>query len=58
MLLPRPTLIGSGEEDPGEALARQLLLYRQFKQVAESLDEYQRLDQRTYPSLAPILGFS
>ena len=54
MLLPRPKLRDSGEEDPGEALARQLLLYRQFKQVAESLDEFQRLDQRTYLSLSPI----
>ena len=54
MLLPRPKLRDSGEEDPGEALARQLMLYRQFKRVAESLDEFQRLDQRTYLSLAPI----
>ena len=35
-------------------MARQLLLYRQYKRVAESLDEIQRLDQRTYVSLAPI----
>ena len=54
MLLPRPKLRDSGEEDPGEALARQLMLYRQFKRVAESLDEFQRLDQRTYLSLSPI----
>ena len=54
MLLPRPPIRDSGEEDPGEALARQLLLYRQFKRVAESLDELQRLDRRTYLSLSPI----
>jgi segregation and condensation protein A len=52
MLLPRQKLRDSGEEDPGEALARQLLLYRRFKQVAKSLDELQRLDQRTYLSMS------
>ena len=54
MLLPRPPTRASGEEDPGEALARQLLLYRQFKRVSETLDELQRLDRRTYLSLSPI----
>ena len=54
MLLPRPPKRDSGEEDPGEALARQLLLYRQFKRVSESLDELQRLDRRTYLSLSSI----
>ena len=53
-LLPRPPTRDPGEEDPGEALARQLLLYRQYKRVAESLDEIQKLDQRTYVSLAPV----
>lgn len=53
-LLPRPPTRDADEEDPGEALARQLLLYRKFKQVAESLDEYQKLNQRTYVSLAPV----
>jgi segregation and condensation protein A len=53
-LLPRPPARDTGEEDPGEALARQLLLYRQYKRVAESLDEIQKLEQRTYVSLAPI----
>lgn len=54
MLLPRPPTRDSDEEDPGEALARQLLLYRQFKRVSETLDELQRLDRRTYLSLSPI----
>jgi segregation and condensation protein A len=53
-LLPRPPVRGPGEEDPGEALARQLLLYRQYKRVAKSLDDIQRLNQRTFVSLAPI----
>ena len=54
MLLPRPPERDAGEEDPGEALARQLIIYRQFKQVAKSLDVLQRRDQRTYISYAPI----
>jgi segregation and condensation protein A len=52
-LLPRAPTRDSGEEDPGEQLARQLRLYRQFKQIAQSLNVYQKLDQRTYTSLAP-----
>lgn len=54
MLLPRPASREPGEEDPGESLARQLLLYRQFKQVALALDQLQRQDQRTYVSYAPL----
>jgi segregation and condensation protein A len=54
MLLPRPPSRDPGEEDPGEALARQLLLYRQFKSVAKTLDMIQRRNQRTYISYAPI----
>jgi segregation and condensation protein A len=53
-LLPRPPKRDPGEEDPGEALARQLLLYRQYKRVAESLGEIQKLNQRTYVSFAPL----
>lgn len=54
MLLPRPPSRDQGEEDPGEVLARQLLLYRQFKRVATSLDQVQRKNQRTYISYAPV----
>ncbi|UCD41200.1 MAG: segregation/condensation protein A [Chloroflexota bacterium] len=53
-LLPRPPTRDTGEEDPGEQLARQLRLYRQFKSVAKSLDELQKLDKRAYTSLAPV----
>src|SRR3990172_100954 len=38
-LLPRPPEREPGEEDPGDALALQLILYRQFKQVAAALAE-------------------
>ncbi len=53
-LLPRPPTREFGEEDPGEELARQLRLYRQYKRIAQSLDVLQKLDKRTYTSLAPV----
>ena len=36
-LLPRPPQREPGEEDPGEALARQLILYKRFKELANLL---------------------
>lgn len=47
-LLPRPPLREPGEEDPGEALARQLLAYKRFKKVANLLEERQSAGLRTY----------
>ncbi len=54
-LLPRPSLaIASGEEeDPGEALARQLILYKRFKELAGSLLEREQAGKRTYLRVAP-----
>jgi segregation and condensation protein A len=37
-LLPRPPVREEGEEDPGEALARQLLIYRRYRKIAEILE--------------------
>jgi segregation and condensation protein A len=37
-LLPRPPVREEGEEDPGEALARQLIIYRRYRKVAEGLE--------------------
>lgn len=48
VLLPRPPEREPGEEDPGEALARQLILYRQFKNIAEWLNLRQENGLRTY----------
>ncbi|HWQ45830.1 MAG TPA: segregation/condensation protein A, partial [Longilinea sp.] len=49
-LLPRPTLDPSliEEEDPGEALARQLILYKKFKEKAAYLDQRSAQGLRTY----------
>jgi len=47
-LLPRPVLREEGEEDLGEALARQLILYRQIKNSAIWLKEREEKGLRTY----------
>jgi len=52
-LLPRPPVREAGEEDLGEALARQLRLYKRFKELSGWLDA--RVVQRlhTYLRVAP-----
>jgi segregation and condensation protein A len=52
-LLPRPPEREVGEEDPGEALARQLRLYKQFKDVALLLHRREEENLRTFLRLAP-----
>ena len=52
-LLPRPPLREVGEEDPGEALAMQLIAYKKYKQVADLLSERERMGNRTYLRIAP-----
>lgn len=47
-LLPRPPDRDSGEEDPAEALAQQLLLYRKFKEAATELATREKAGLRTY----------
>ena len=51
-LLPRPPVREAGEEDPGEALARQLRLYKKFKEVAIWLGERGKQNLRTYLRIA------
>lgn len=52
-LLPRPPERQAGEEDPGDALARQLILYRQFKQAAFTLAARLEAGLHSYARLAP-----
>jgi segregation and condensation protein A len=52
-LLPRPPEREAGEEDPGEALARQLRLYKQFKEVALLLHKREADNLATFLRLAP-----
>lgn len=53
-LLPPSRLEGTKEDepDPGEALARQLILYRRFKQLGAWLDERENANLRTYLRLS------
>lgn len=54
-LLPRPSKSDSeeDEEDPGDALIRQLIEYRQFKEIAASLKEREEQGLRVYLRMAP-----
>jgi segregation and condensation protein A len=52
-LLPRPPIRDTGEEDLGEALARQLRIYKRFKELAGWLDERENRHLRTYLRVAP-----
>lgn len=55
-LLPRPITLPQNdeeEEDPAEALLRQLRAYKRFKTAAKWLDERQRRGLRTYLRVAP-----
>lgn len=52
-LLPRPPEREEGEEDPGDALALQLIAYKKYKQVALLLAEREKRGVRTYLRLAP-----
>jgi len=52
-LLPRPPVREAGEEDPGESLARQLRLYKRFKEIAAWLGEREAQGLRTYLRVAP-----
>ena len=53
-LLPRPPVREpDDEEDPGEALARQLRIYKRFKEIANLLEEHESRGLHTYLRLAP-----
>jgi segregation and condensation protein A len=52
VLLPRPPHREEGEEDPGEALAQQLILYRRFKKAAEFLGLREAAGLRSYLRIA------
>jgi segregation and condensation protein A len=53
VLLPRPPVRMEGEEDAGEALARQLIIYKRFKEIAEHLGHLELAGNHTYLRLAP-----
>jgi segregation and condensation protein A len=52
-LLPRPPALAPAEEDPGETLARLLLEYKRFKQIAQWLRAREERGVRMHLRLAP-----
>ena len=59
VLLPRPTIKEEGEEDLGEVLARQVILYRGYRKAAQFLAEREYNGFITYLRLvAPTSGIS
>jgi segregation and condensation protein A len=52
-LLPRPVERQPGEEDPGDELARQLIAYKRYKEIALLLHEREQAGLRTFLRLAP-----
>ena len=53
-LLPRPPEApGESEEDAGEDLVRQLITYKQFKEVGRELGEIETANRRTFIRVAP-----
>lgn len=52
-LLPRPPARVAGEEDPGEALAQQLRVYKRFREIANVLAQRQQEGLHTFLRLAP-----
>lgn len=53
ILLPRPPIRDEGEEDPAETLARQLMEYKRYKEVAQFLDQRKGNGLHTYIRLTP-----
>ncbi len=52
-LLPRPVVRAPGEEDPADELARQLIAYKRYKEIAQLLHGREEAGLRTYLRLAP-----
>lgn len=52
-LLPRPPVREVGEADPAEDLARQLRLYKRYKEIGVWLEERQHNNLRTFLRVAP-----
>lgn len=50
---PPPSIVDEDEEDLGDQLARQLLAYKQFKVVAQTLREREAAGLRTFVRIAP-----
>lgn len=54
-LLPRPPELHPDEEDIGERLAQQLIIYRRFKQIAQWLTGQEEANLQTFLRIAPVV---
>ncbi|GAG92819.1 unnamed protein product, partial [marine sediment metagenome] len=54
VLLPNPTKMNGDEDDIGEELVRQLILYRKFKEIAKVLESIEASGNSTYLRIAPV----
>lgn len=54
-LLPRPPIREPGEDDPGDSLARQLIIYKRFKQIADILAAKEAAGYKTFARLVPAV---
>lgn len=58
ILLPRPSIVAPTiEEDNGEALVRQLILYKRFKELSHELEEREIKSFHTFLRIAPPAVF-
>jgi len=54
VLLPNPSIMNGDDEDVGEELVRQLMLYKKFKGIAETLEIIEASGKSTYLRIAPV----
>lgn len=54
VLLPNPSILNGDDEDTGEELVRQLILYKKFKEIAETLEKIEASGKSTYLRIAPV----
>ena len=53
-LLPRPPQREPGEEDPGDELIQQLIIYKRYKKIAAHLGEREESHLKSYLRFAPL----
>jgi len=54
VLLPNPSILNGDDEDTGEELVRQLILYKKFKEIAETLEIIEASGKSTYLRIAQV----
>jgi len=57
ILLPRPPIREPGEEDPGDSLVQQLIIYKRFREIAEFLMKRDQHGLHNYPRYSSSVIF-